>query len=389
MASQLTKQMASPTSNQYVVPSKGSVYLGCRRLPEGFPSMARTWGMVGINTLADVDPVMDPGVNPNFPFEAPWIGSNGHASVVSAWSGAAWDEVNRRLLITGGGHADYAGNEVYEWSAITGLFKRLNNPTGAIGNTGLLNDGLDSNNPSYFDGRPRSAHTYNHLIYTDGVLWNFQGSTYSGGAGKRGAYRFYNNDWQRNGTTSFGGNYGATIYDKLRSRFITLSPGIGRPGWYDPITDTTGVFNHWSNNNDTTGSELQCVYLENRDIAVSFTNNIQILKLDDTADSSTAVVTGVTPPWSNNRLIGAVYDDQNDRIMCWHGGSSIFVLKPPSGDFLTNAWTWSEIPAADLNVVPTAPASNGTYGRFWYSRSLNCCGVVNSTSQKMYVFRLG
>lgn len=381
--------MATPVGDSYGVASGGVIAAGRYRLPAGFPTAQLTWAEVGGNTLSNVDPALDPLVNPNYPGDAPWIGSNGFASVISGWSGAAWDDTNRRLLITGGGHADYAGNEVYQWSALTGLFTRLCNPTGAIGNTGVLNDGLDGTNPAYFDGRPRSAHTYNHLRMVDGVLWNFQGSTFRGGSGVRGAFKFYGNDWHRNGTTTFGNNYGATLYDAIRSRFITISPGVNQPRWYDPVSDTTGAYSRWSNNSDSFGSELQCVYLPSRDMAVSFTEDIQLFKLDDTAHSSSAIVSGVTPPWTDKRVIGAVYDEANDRILCWHGGSSIYVLTPPATNPLTNTWVWSKIdPAAGNAITPTSPALAGTYGRFWYSPSLKCCGVVNATNQKMYVFRL-
>lgn len=381
--------MASPVADSYSCASGGVIAAGRHRLLPGFPSAPLMWAEVGGNTLSAVDPALDPLVNPNYPSDAPWIGANGFPSVVSAWSGGAWDEANKRLLITGGGHADYAGNEVYQWSATTGLFTRLNNPTGAIGNTGVLHDGLDSTNPAYFDGRPRSAHTYNHLRMVDGVLWNFQGSTYSGGSGVRGAFKFYGNDWHRNGTTTFGNNYGATLYDSLRSRFVTISPGVGQPRWYDPVSDTTGAYSRWSNNNDSFGSELQCVYLPSRDMTVSFTEDIQLFKLDDTADSSAAIISGTIPPWADKRQIGAVYDEALDRILCWNGGNAIYVLTPPATNPLANTWVWSKIdPTAGNVVTPTSPALVGTYGRFWHSPSLKCCGVVNSVAQKMYVFRL-
>ena len=100
--------------NDFYAGESGGVIAGGRfRLPLGFPSAPLTWAEVGTNALADIDPALDATINPNYPSTAPWIGSNGHPSVISAWSGGAWDEANRRLFITGGGHADYAGNEAY------------------------------------------------------------------------------------------------------------------------------------------------------------------------------------------------------------------------------------------------------------------------------------
>ena len=122
-------------------------------------------------------------------------------------------------------------------------------------------------------------------------------------------------------------------------------------------------------------------------MVVSFTANIQLFKLNDTADSTPATVSGISPNWSNNRLIGAVYDAANDRILCWNSGASIYVLTPPASSPLSNDWVWSKIDA--VSGTPSAPTANGTYGRFWHSPSLNCVGVVNSVTEKMYVFRLG
>jgi hypothetical protein len=85
------------------------------------------------------------------------------------------------------------------------------------------------------------------------------------------------------------------------------------------------------------------------------------------------------------------YDADNDRYLVWHGGASVYVLTPPPvvNNPKTSPWSWAKIdPAAGNTVTPTSAESNGTYGRFWYSPSLKCCGVVNATNQKMYVFRL-
>ncbi len=49
----------------------------------------------------------------------------GPKSVLTAWNGAAFDEKNLLLYFMGGGHADYGGNEVYEFDLKTGYWKRL------------------------------------------------------------------------------------------------------------------------------------------------------------------------------------------------------------------------------------------------------------------------
>src|SRR5699024_2993382 len=47
---------------------------------------------------------------------------------IEAWSGAAWDRDGGHMLIFGGGHVDYYGNEVYQFSLPDRAWRRLTNP---------------------------------------------------------------------------------------------------------------------------------------------------------------------------------------------------------------------------------------------------------------------
>ena len=83
--------------------------------------------------------------------------------VVRAWSSFAWDSSRSNLLIYGGGHNNYRGNEVYSWSGNTGNWSRgslpskIENyvPPGADPRTFLVVD----------DAAPQSAHTYDGNLY--------------------------------------------------------------------------------------------------------------------------------------------------------------------------------------------------------------------------------
>lgn len=385
----------TPVNDAYSTASGGVIAGGRVHVPAWRRAMpARTWAEVGINTLSAIDPAINPAINPNHPGAAPWAGMNGHPSVISAWCGGAWDESARRLYITGGGHGDYAGNEAYAWDATTGAFSRLSTPTGAVGNTGVLNDGLDATNPSYFDGQPRSAHTYGHLQIVNGEFWNFQGSTYSIGFGVRSAYKLVGDSWVRQTSRTFGASYGMTVWDSSRQRFLLVSNNNGRPVWWKPSNDTVGQMTYWTNND---AQEAYGVYDSRRDIVLQFSKYVTVFRCDDTADAVQITETGTAPSWATYTPIGSpsrtglVYDYDNDRYLVWGNGSSIYILTPPpvGSNPLTATWEWSRIdPSAENTVTPTSAASNGTYGRFWHSPFLNCCGVVNSTTQKMYVFRL-
>lgn len=145
--------MASPVADRYETSTGAPLAGGKSYWPAWRREMAKhTWTNVG-NTLASIDPEDDPVINPNYPANAPWHAAGGQPTAVTAWNGAVWDEARKRLWVPlCGGHADYAGNETYVWDALTGQFSMEIPPTGAIGNTGTLNDGQEASGV-YFDGQ--------------------------------------------------------------------------------------------------------------------------------------------------------------------------------------------------------------------------------------------
>lgn len=85
---------------------------------------------------------------------------SGHCaqSVFRAWNSAVLDTTRNQLLVWGGGHNDYFGNEVYALPLTgTSTWTRLTNPSDFTQNLGCP----DANT----DGTPVSRHTYNGLAY--------------------------------------------------------------------------------------------------------------------------------------------------------------------------------------------------------------------------------
>ena len=96
-------------------------------------------------------PVIQPGcwyevshsnLRPYIPSPVPW-GDAGPSSIMLAWSGGTLDTKRNRLLVWGGGHGDYAGNELYafdlnnlQWSRIWGPTPNsiIPNPPTGVGN---------------------------------------------------------------------------------------------------------------------------------------------------------------------------------------------------------------------------------------------------------------
>jgi hypothetical protein len=82
------------------------------------------------------------------------------SKIIQAWSSFAWDCRRGDLLLYGGGHANYSGNDTYRWRASTRLWERMSLPSDIrIDNMG---------NTTAIDGpfaAPPAAHTYDNNIY--------------------------------------------------------------------------------------------------------------------------------------------------------------------------------------------------------------------------------
>ena len=113
------------------------------------------WVKASTNVFADAWPTGTTAVNAALELSAT-------QNVVHAWSSFAWDSQRNNLLLWGGGHSSYAGNEMYVWQGSNGSWTRGSLPSrvesvpGAVDSrTRLVVD----------DAAPQSAHTYEGNLY--------------------------------------------------------------------------------------------------------------------------------------------------------------------------------------------------------------------------------
>lgn len=137
-----------------------------RQMPEG------SWQRVNVNRYADAwtPAALRPlyrsaNVNPS--------------KIIGAWSSFAWDSNRGDLIIYGGGHANYSGNDVYRWRSRTLSWERAALPSEVafIGsNSWMAIDGADA--------APTSAHTYDNAVFLPLVdrYMNFGGAIQDTGA---------------------------------------------------------------------------------------------------------------------------------------------------------------------------------------------------------------
>lgn len=84
------------------------------------------------------------------------------SGIIRAWSSFAWDSNRGNLIIYGGGHANYGGNDVYTWKSSTLQWERSSLPTQIE-----PIPGLPSNYWNTVDNgaTPLSTHTYDNNVF--------------------------------------------------------------------------------------------------------------------------------------------------------------------------------------------------------------------------------
>lgn len=108
------------------------------------------WVQVNLNSFYDV-----PIPTANLPTAPNSLGNRG--SVIYAWSSFAFDERRGWLVLYGGGHANYYGDELYIWKGDSGLWER-----------GSLPSKVDFNDAAAViisKDAPQSSHTYSNNVY--------------------------------------------------------------------------------------------------------------------------------------------------------------------------------------------------------------------------------
>lgn len=127
-----------------------------------------TW--VQVNTTKYVDCVMPLADRPEG-----HQNSYDHVKIVIPWSSFSFDHMRGRLLLWGGGHANYTGNQLYQWHADTGEWSLSCLPSR------LTQDA----NKYVVDGQaPQSSHTYQNNLWLER---NDMFATFGGAATPAGA----------------------------------------------------------------------------------------------------------------------------------------------------------------------------------------------------------
>ena len=304
----------------------------------------------------------------------------GVAGVMSCWSGGAYDAKRDRLLIWGGGHFAYAGNEVYAFDVNALRWERLCDPS-------LKTDtDYHAGSDVYEDGTPRSCHTYGSIQYVPtvdrlcafGTCANFPAAR---GGKTTWAFDFEKKLWEKKSPVASIGFESSSAWDPVSERIWCRMNGSGDLLEWEAVKDAwTKRANHdnryWDHSaaidpvgRRYVGAGGKCVHAYD----IGAEGKIAQQKL---------ATTGPQDIVESARNPGFQYDPVLDRFVAWDGGAALFTLDPAT-------WEWRKHePAAGNKVTPTAACANGTYGRFRYIPSKNAYVVVNDVKQNVFIGRL-
>ncbi|NNM00773.1 MAG: hypothetical protein HKO62_08495, partial [Gammaproteobacteria bacterium] len=325
------------------------------------------WHRLADTRLLDVAPPSSRG--------SKFYGNFGPRGVVSAWSGAALDTSRNRLLVWGGGHKAYAGNELYTFDIAARRWQRLTDPSPIQGYRAKRDKGVLQ------DGAPVARHTYNNLVYLPppiDALWAQGGSNWHNGEGDRKTwlFPFAEQKWKR--LADAPETYFDTLaaFDAKRQRVVhypkkhLYAYDINKNAW-NRIASGARM---WINRTAAIDTRRQQYLVLGRKELIA----VDLAKPERQQRLKTRGAKAIEA----RRSPGFAYDSRHDRMVAWAGGGRVY-----SFDIGARTWYRHEPPDPQADQ-PGKQQQRGTYGRFRYVPDFDIFVLVNAADEDVFVYRL-
>lgn len=336
------------------------------------------------------------------------------ATGIYAYSGAAFDTRRNRLLIHGGGHGDYGGQEIYALDIDTFTWSMVAAPENLadLNETSCTLPTHQNYGRRTANNKPKSVHTYDRLVYVeqlDALLDGRASVAYRecrGSAREAALWNFGTNKWEwwsdeQQHTDdspyptpfSFGGvGAAAAVHPVTREVWFVAQADNARLTHWNP---TTGV---WTQGRadftvNTTYNKVSVIDTARNNLIIgrARANNssmaFHIIPLDDFREGETRPQDYIVTTSGDTGFLGDSggsritmdYDPVGDQLVAWAGGSEIYTL-----DLDTLVWTRHTVPGAAPGIASTA----GTFGRFRYVASIDKFLLTRSTSENVFLLDL-
>jgi hypothetical protein len=391
------------------------------------------WAKISLNRFSEAWPD-----RADRPFSNSLYGSTN--SLIPAWSGFTWDSNRAELLLFGGGHANYAGNEVYRWSAVTQRWERGSMPSDVI---------LDSGTYTAKDGAlnaPLSAHTYdntNYLPVADRMLLlggavfntssNFRIPDGNGGNVGTGPYVW---DPAKANANQVGGTTGSAVNPAIVGGQMWQNRQLSGFGDLSVVSGTSAtaienghdvVYFTASSGGSTNKNLFRYSLVDLNDPSKDTLERVGIFwgGTDATGaagydpDSRLYVALGAQPgtlnvwdidsagPDNRNRMItptilgdgtftggpfwGIDWHPDSGTFLLWSGGGDVWSLAAPEAGTVDGIWNMSRITTASFlsaAQLPPPEIQNGVWGKWKYIPNLNAfMALEDGDNGNVWVYR--
>ncbi len=356
------------------------------------------WGEIPGGTLADVDP--DPGRT------AAWAGSGGQATIVTAWGSMWTDPLTGRQWRWGGGHTDYRGNELYFRDLLVASPEcvRVSDPSD------LADYGHSVGTATtYSDGRIRSSHVYNALVWVPGVgpvMAGLSSRATDGGNGSMALFTVNTTTGaftpSSTATNSGSGTPIAACFDPTRGTQGSI--WIRRNGTsfmlrHDYAADTrvtVGSTKEWA-------GECSLAYHPDDYILIGsegdggsggpgWTGSAKFCVFDcSTGDYHFPAFTGTVSGGLQAGKCQPVWVSSLGKFVAWDNDTSRTLLTTltPGADPFVDDWTIGTLAVDGGNTVtPSAAPNNGTYGQFAYIPAAGILVQCATASHPGYFYKV-
>ncbi len=340
------------------------------------------------------------------------------AGAINAENGAAFDSQRNRMIVWGGGHADYAGNEVYAFN-LEGPnpgWERLNLPS-------PLPEHCDMRGTNYCPSvgsveylikspsepgklAPAARHTLDTIEYIpdlgeQGTLWSYSGSVWQGGFVSSAVWMFDTAQLNWTEHTRWN-NSKPDANPDINARPHFVLNGLDVFSVYDPTNGT--IYAHGNRRLKQYNPRTDQWSLLTDDGNVSNTN-VHSTAAYDWEHKKLVVIGGspdypITPSYYDLRSVGLskratyydlvtvgdneiqytdapglIYEPDADVFVAWSGGRSVYVL-----DMESNPPTWEKVLLEGDD--PGRAAIMGTFGRMRYVPDKKVMMLVNRVALK-------
>jgi hypothetical protein len=289
---------------------------------------------------------------------------------INAYSGAVFDSKRNRLVIWGGGHEDYQGNEVYAFDTDTLVWERLTDPS---------EPNLDKQVNS--DGTPNARHTYNGMAYIEHADKLFSSGGSLAGEGSCGADKTWVFDFNSTQWTDMNPSKAPNTDCE---NICAYDPETQKVWWFD----VPGLWsyhydtNKWHQHNEDHMSSRTAV-MDTKRGALVLVGQGEVIAYNIRADDYNQQLwdTSGGDSFIGSWAPGLAYDPVNDRIVGW-SGKSVYALNPETK-------VWTQHSATGAPVYPSeADDDEGLYGLWRYVPNLNAFIVMTRTDTNIHFYKL-